>query len=188
LRRHLADEYQAIATNVVDRSLRDNQPLPGYIKDIQRALHFLDRAVADFIRDYINDERQQLAARNEPVPEQSIEEEPPVDLAAARIALVGGHETTRREVIRELSEAYGLQDVIEVAPSKESHFDQGSVQAKIANATLIAVITGYMGHDLSGIVRNLQQAGSLSGKVCWLSCRGKSGVVREVLAAVRQDG
>jgi hypothetical protein len=188
LRRHLADEYQAIATNVVDRSLRDNQPLPGYIKDIQRALHFLDRAVADFIRDYINDERQQLAARNEPVPEQSIEEEPPVDLAAARIALVGGHETTRREVIRELREQHNLRDAIEVAPSREARIDQSSVLAKIASATLIAVITGYMGHDLSGIVRNLQQAGSLSGKVCWLSCRGKSGVVREVLAAVRQDG
>jgi hypothetical protein len=27
----------------------------------------------------------------------------------------------------------------------------------------------------------------LSGEVCWLSCRGKSGVVREVLAAVRQS-
>jgi hypothetical protein len=188
LRPSLADEYQAIATSVVDRSLRDNQPIPAYIQDMQRALHFLDRQVADFIREYIETERQALAARNEPIPEQIIEETSPVDLSEIRVALVGGHESVRREVIYELSKEHGLRDPIEVAPSREAHIDQSSVQTKIANATLIAVITGYMGHDLSGIVRNLQQAGSLSGKVCWLSCRGKSGVVREVLAAVRQDG
>ncbi|NJK81353.1 MAG: hypothetical protein HC914_16275 [Chloroflexaceae bacterium] len=185
VRRHLADEYQAIATSVVERSLRDNQPLPAYIQDLQRALHFLDRAVADFIREYIQEEQQALVARNEPVPEQTIEEALPMNLLAFRLALVGGHEATRREVIRELTEQYGLHDVVEVAPSKEAHLDQGSVQAKIANATLITVITGYMGHDLSGIVRNLQQAGQLSGQILWLACRGKSGVVREVLAYAR---
>ncbi len=187
LRQYLANEYQGIATSVIDRAFRDNQSFPAYIQDIQRALHFLDRTTADFIRAYIESERQALAARNEPVPEQTIAEESPVDLSATRLALVGGHEATRREVIRELRKYHGVHEVVEVAPSSTAHIDQSSVQAKLANVTLIAVITGYMGHDLSSIVRSLQQAGNLTGQVLWLACRGKRGVVREILATVRHQ-
>jgi hypothetical protein len=48
------------------------------------------------------------------------------------------------------------------------------------------VIIGYTGHDLTGHVRDLQRTNGLSGRVIWPRCRGKSGVVREILEASRQ--
>jgi hypothetical protein len=43
------------------------------------------------------------------------------------------------------------------------------------------MITGYMGHDLSQIVSKLKKDSVLRGEVLPLSCRGKSGVVREIM-------
>lgn len=103
------------------------------------------------------------------------------DLSGLRLALVGGHSDTRREVIRELSENYRLQDYVEIAPSSEAYLSRSSVKARIGNCDLIVVITGYMGHDLSRIVSELQRDGALNGQVLLLACRGKSGVVREII-------
>jgi hypothetical protein len=105
-------------------------------------------------------------------------------LASIRLALVGGHQATRREVIRELCENYGLQNYVEVVPSSEAYISRSEVQAKISNCNLITVITGYMGHDLSQIISDLKKDGSLTGDVFFLACRGKSGVVREILNKV----
>ncbi|MEH1885605.1 hypothetical protein, partial [Nostoc sp.] len=55
----------------------------------------------------------------------------------------------------------------------------------IINCNLIAVITGYMGHDLSQIVSDLKKDGTLTGDVFFLACRGKSGVVRAILNKVQ---
>ncbi len=49
---------------------------------------------------------------------------------------------------------------------------------------MVAVITGYMGHDLSRIVSDLKKDGTLTGDVFFLACRGKSGVVRSILNKV----
>ncbi len=105
-------------------------------------------------------------------------------MASIRLALVGGHQATRREVIRELCENYGLQNYVEVVPSSEAYISRSEVQAKISNCNLITVITGYMGHDLSQIISDLKKDGSLTGDVFFLACRGKSGVVREILNKV----
>lgn len=181
----LAGEYLSLATDGLHLNLRKNRPLPSYIRDLRRALHFLDRSAADMLAQEIESERQALIKRNEPVPEQIEEHEPEISLANVRLALVGGHEETRREVARELRDRYGLKEAVEVAPSSDARVDRSSVQAKIAGCNFIAVITGYMGHDLSGIVRDLQQAGALDGHVLWLpsAIRGKSGVLREILEA-----
>ncbi len=50
-----------------------------------------------------------------------------------------------------------MKDITEIAPSGESHISRNSVQSKISNCDLIAVITGYMGHDLSQIVSDLDK-------------------------------
>ena len=39
-----------------------------------------------------------------------------------------------------------------------------------------------MGHDLSKIVSELNKDDALAGEVLPLSCRGKSGVIREILS------
>lgn len=110
-----------------------------------------------------------------------------IDLSGLRLALVGGHPDTRREVIRELSENYRLQDYVEVAPSSEAYLSRSSVRAKIGNCDLIVVITGYMGHDLSQIVSELKRDGALNGQVLLLGrqVKAKSGVVREIITYVK---
>ncbi|MHC5721449.1 MAG: hypothetical protein ACYTX0_57910, partial [Nostoc sp.] len=64
-------------------------------------------------------------------------------MASINLALVGGHQATRREVIRKLCENYGLLNYIEVAPSSEAYISRSNVQVQISNCNLIAVITGY---------------------------------------------
>jgi hypothetical protein len=99
----------------------------------------------------------------------------------AILALVGGHAATRQAVIQELREQYHLDRAIEIAPSSEERSSGSTVRSKIGDCRLIVLITGYMGHDLSTIVSNLKQEGALTGEVLPLACRGKSGVVREIL-------
>ncbi len=179
----LASEYQIMAIQEIDVSLRHNRPFPVYMHDLRRALHFLNRSLADELNTYIESERQELIKRNQPVPEEAVDSAQQISLASQRVALVGGHHATRREVIKTLEEEYGLSEYVEIGPSSEEHIDSNSVRERIANCNLIAVITGYMGHDLSTIVRDLKQSGALTGEVIWLHCRGKSGVVREITKA-----
>ena len=69
----------------------------------------------------------------------------------------------------------------EVAPSDEAYINRSNVQTKISNCDLVAMITGYMDRDLSKIVSELNKDDALVGAVLPLSCRGKSGIVREIL-------
>lgn len=62
-------------------------------------------------------------------------------------------------------QSYSLEDAVEVAPSSQTYVDRSSVLAKINNSNLIAVITGYIGHDLSNIVSDLKKDGALGGEV-----------------------
>ncbi|GAB4199206.1 MAG: hypothetical protein OHK0022_19270 [Roseiflexaceae bacterium] len=182
----LAGEYLAIGLDELGERLRNTQPLPTYTVHLRQALHFLDRASGDMLAQHIEDERRALAQRSLALPERETEEEPAASLAGLRLTLVGGHSATRREVERTLREHYGLSDYTEVPPSSEEHMDRGRVLERAASSHLVAVITGYTGHDLTNHVRDLQQAGQIRGQVLWLSCRGKSGVVREIVAQARQ--
>ena len=181
LRSLLINDYQSIAFAEVDQSQRYKKSEEAFFKDLIRALLFLDSSLAQEVHEY----RQQRYAEAEslelqPLLEDNIATET-INLSSIRLALVGGHEATRREVIRELKESYSLGNTVEVEPSSEGYVDRSTVQNKINNCDLIAVITGYMGHDLSKIVSELKKDGVLIGEVLPLSCRGKSGVVREIL-------
>ncbi|MGB3612863.1 MAG: hypothetical protein WBA10_03650 [Elainellaceae cyanobacterium] len=103
------------------------------------------------------------------------------DLSGLRLALVGGHSATRRGVIQELKGRYGLKHCVEIPRMTESNTNRSRVKAKIGRCDLVVIITGYMGHRLSEIIYSLKAADSLAGDVLQLNCRGKSGVVREII-------
>lgn len=109
-----------------------------------------------------------------------------IDLSGLRLALIGGHPSTRRGVIQELQLNYGLRHVVEIPRMTESNTNRSKVKSKIRRCTLVVLITGYMSHRLTEIVFSLKDAGSLAGDVLQLNCRGKSGVVREILNHVAQ--
>jgi len=98
-----------------------------------------------------------------------------VPLNGKRIALVGGHDTTRSEVRQALEKVGG--NVVEVPPGRR--FDEKSVMDKVRNCDLVVLIVGYMGHDLSTIVgKNID---ILKGSILRIPYRGKSGVCREIM-------
>ncbi len=158
--------------------------MPLYIHDLRRALHFLNRDFADQLAQIMTDELRALNERNLSVPSQLIEESTAFNLSEVKLTLVGGHVATRREVEHELREHYGLLEYQEIAPSDEEHFDKAKVRERVLGRHLITVITRYTGHDLTNIVRDLQRTGDITGTIIWPTCRGKSGVVREILKAI----
>lgn len=107
---------------------------------------------------------------------------PVADLSAVKLALVGGHDATRRGVIQDLTRRYGLKKCVELPPSDKASLGRNNMKAKLQDCDLIVLITGYMSHKQTDSVTKLQQAGALSGDVLALTCRGKSGVLREILA------
>ncbi|MEM9447464.1 MAG: hypothetical protein AAGA75_02890 [Cyanobacteria bacterium P01_E01_bin.6] len=113
---------------------------------------------------------------------------PSIDLSGLRLALVGGHPTTRRGVIQELQLNYGLRHWVEVPRMNEVNTNRSKVKSKIGQCTLVVLITGYMSHRLTEIIFSLKEAGSLAGEVLQLNCKGKSGVVREILNHVEHVG
>ncbi|MEB3210220.1 MAG: hypothetical protein VKL39_02650 [Leptolyngbyaceae bacterium] len=106
---------------------------------------------------------------------------PSIDLSGLRLALVGGHPSTRRGVIQELQLNYGLRYWVEVPRMNEVNTNRSKVKSKIGQCTLVVLITGYMSHRLTEIIFSLKEAGSLAGDVLQLNCKGKSGVIREIL-------
>lgn len=185
LRDLLALEYQSIAVDELAETLRLARPMPPYVGDLRRGLHFLRRDVADDLARSIEEERRALADRSLDVPTQVVEEERPVSLAGVRLTMVGGHSSMRREVERVLRQRHQLSDFLEVAPSSEDHVDRAKVRDRVAGRDIVVVIAGYTGHDLTNLVRDLQRAGEVTGRVVWPACRGKSGVVREIVTTLQ---
>ncbi|MBX0329015.1 hypothetical protein K2Z83_15155 [Oscillochloris sp. ZM17-4] len=179
----LAGEYQALSIAEVDAALLRNEPIPAFVQAMRRSLHFLDRPSADFIAEYIDDERARLRSGGHEATAQVFTPAQDIDLSAVRLTIVGGHVATRREVRSDLCERYGLIHYEEIPPSSEAHIDHDLVRDRTTDRDLVVVITGYTGHDLTGHVRDLQRSGELPGRVIWPRCRGKSGVVREILEA-----
>ena len=108
------------------------------------------------------------------------------ELADIFLGIVGGHDVTRREVIRELSEQHGLQRWVEIPALRECNIQKRVLREKVERCDLIVIVTGYMNHSLTKAVYALQEAGALSGKVELLNFRGKSGIVREILKLNRR--
>jgi hypothetical protein len=178
----LANDYSTIAIAEIDSQIRQAQSEAPFFEDLKRALFNLDKELLQEIVEY----QQQKCAEAQELGIQIVLKESSTkeasDLSSLNLALVGGHEATRRAVIRELQENYQLKSCAEVAPSDEAYINRNNVQTRINNCDLVAMITGYMGHDLSKIVSELNKDDALVGEVLPLSCRGKSGVVREILS------
>lgn len=178
----LANDYSTIAIAEIDSQIRQAQSKAPFFEDLKRALFNLDKELLQEIVEYQQQKRAEAQGLGiQIVLEEAITKKTP-DLSSLNLALVGGHEATRREVIRELQEKYQLKYFTEVAPSNEAYINRNNVQTKINNCGLVAMITGYMGHDLSKIVSELNKDDALVGEVLPLSCRGKSGVIREILS------
>lgn len=105
---------------------------------------------------------------------------PNVDLSQLSLALVGGHDATRRGVI-ELLSPYGLKQVVEIPPASQNKISQSRIKAKIQRCDMIVIIAGYLSHKLTDIIDNLNQHNALAGELLYLNCRGSSGVAREIL-------
>ncbi|MBW4652148.1 MAG: hypothetical protein KME20_03710 [Kaiparowitsia implicata GSE-PSE-MK54-09C] len=109
-----------------------------------------------------------------------------VDMSGTKLALVGGHDSTRRGVIHELVEHHGLLHWVELPPFEKHSIGRSNIKAKIYDCDLIVLITGYMRHKQTDSIVRLRKLGALSGDVLLVSCRGRSGVVREILAYIGQ--
>ncbi|MEO0349402.1 MAG: hypothetical protein AAF282_05055 [Cyanobacteria bacterium P01_A01_bin.15] len=105
----------------------------------------------------------------------------PIDLSEWKIALVGGHEATKRGVGQKLHQNHELRTLVEIPPI---HMSQQQLKQKLENCDLIVSIVGYSNHPLTRSVTQLKNRGALKGELLPLNCRGVSGVVREILAFV----
>ncbi len=103
-----------------------------------------------------------------------------IDLSNISLALVGGHETTHREVTEELKK-YGLKRCIHVPPHSRESNSRHQIKDKIGSCDLVVTITSYVDHSVSNCVKQLKETSMLTGEVIRVHCHGKSGVVREVL-------
>ncbi|MEM8504010.1 MAG: DUF2325 domain-containing protein [Cyanobacteria bacterium P01_D01_bin.1] len=106
--------------------------------------------------------------------------QPFVDLSNLSIALVGGHETTYREVTEVLKQ-YGLKRCVHVPPHSIASHSRSQIKDKISNCDLVITITSYVDHSVAKCVKQLKDAQMLAGGSIRVSCHGKSGLVREVL-------
>lgn len=184
LRSSLANEYQGIAIEEIDNAIRQGRSEEPFFQDLKRALYYLSPEIVPQLIEYQKQSKDEATKLGIQANSSEDSEETAPNLSSLRLALVGGHEATRREVIRELTSTYRIQEVVEVAPSSEAYISRSNVQSRISNCNLIVVITGYMGHDLSNIVSELQRDNALAGPVLPVACRGKSGVIREILRTV----
>ncbi|MEO1445348.1 MAG: DUF2325 domain-containing protein, partial [Cyanobacteria bacterium J06635_11] len=110
-----------------------------------------------------------------------------VDLSTISLALIGGHETTHREVSAALRK-YGLKRCVHVPPHSIASNSRSQIKDKISQCDLVITITTYVDHSVVRCVKQLKEAQMLAGEVIRMSSHGKSSVVREVLSyfATRQ--
>lgn len=181
LRDSLAGDYWQIAIGEIDSAIRQNKPEAPFFEDLKRALFYLNTEFVEEIVQYRQQKRDEARKSGLQLALDGQQTSETLNLSLLSLALVGGHTATRQAIIQELQEQYHLDRAIEIAPSSKERASNSMVRSKIGNCQLIVLITGYMGHDLSTIVSNLKQEGALTGEVLPITCRGKSGVVREIL-------
>ena len=176
--------------------------------DLQLEIWEFEDLVEDLFQLLTSVEAGQLTSESEPFPEISFDPQTPsqlpdrqtglstpnsqvtlaaVDLSGVKLALVGGHEATRRGVIiSELTRRHRLTQWVELPPFSKHSLGRSNIKAKIHDCELVVLITSYMKHKQTDSIMQLKRLESLSGDVLLLSCRGKSGVVREILSYVSQ--
>lgn len=117
---------------------------------------------------------------NQRLSEPNLENEP-IDLSDICLALVGGHDNMRRTVTEELSKEHGLKRWVEIPPHSVASNSRQQIKDKIGNCDLVVIITNYIDHSLTHSVIKLRDTQMLTGPVIRINCRGKSGVVRDIL-------
>jgi CheY-like chemotaxis protein len=177
LREKLVNEYQYIAYLEVDTALHTGRSVRPFFDSIRRVLKLFSPIVEQEIVEY-------RSSRAEDAQDCGVEDSPilstPSIFRNLKVAIIGGHSSTRDGIEEELMFA-GVGKCVQVAPSNESYVSESLVQSKIQSCDLAALITGYMGHDLFRAVMSLHRRGAYEGQLLKLSCRGTSGVVREVV-------
>jgi hypothetical protein len=103
-----------------------------------------------------------------------------IDLSSITIALIGGDNYTRREVIQRLSAIYSLKEIREVPPKWERRANNSSVKITIRDCDLIAVLTGRTRHNLTNIISGLREKGNFQGKIVYINTTGASGIFRDI--------
>ncbi|MGC1306431.1 MAG: hypothetical protein WA885_04320 [Phormidesmis sp.] len=124
-----------------------------------------------------------LAEADDPDP-TLIEKLAQVDLSNISLALIGGHDTSRREIDAELSARHGLKRCISIPPRSVKRSSAQQIKEKICQCDLIVIITSHIDHSISHSVMNIKQSGGLAGDVIRTDSHGKSGVIREILSYV----
>jgi len=185
-RDRLREELRDLVTYTDAEILQLNQAIDELQQErdeLQLKLWSLEEAASNLARSEAQESSAETTASPYPAVTvvDAVAQESSDDLSGLRLALVGGHSATRRGVIQELKGRYGLKHCVEIPRMTESNTNRSRVKAKIGRCDLVVIITGYMGHRLSEIVYSLKAADSLAGDVLQLNCRGKSGVVREII-------
>ena len=180
--RQETNELLRYADREISELKRTNTGLAREYDDLQLRVWELEQQVDELLLYIAQCSESEIAAfrRSEDV-DSSDSDVYKTDLSEMKLGIVGGHDATRREVIKELSELYGLKQWVEVPPTWEKSLSQRVLKAKLEHCDLIVIVTGYMNHSLTQAVYGLKESGGLSGKVELLNFRGKSGVVREIL-------
>jgi tetratricopeptide (TPR) repeat protein len=178
LRAPLIAGYEMLLRTALDQARQADSPLPAFTRDLARSLRSLERQ-SQILQDYLayrkTSAREELGTNGDGDEEHGEASR----LIGRRIALVGGHDRTR-EHVRGWLEARGAR-VDEVAPPNNGRIAEREVQDKVQYSHLIVLIVGYMGHDMSKVVSNLQRRSALQGEVLPVDCRGTSGICRAVL-------
>lgn len=178
LRDALIDGYMALLDREYEYSLRKGIPLRPYASDIRRALLVLDPEVYEALHGEYQRRKALLEEQGISIAADDQHEESMPSFDGLTIALIGGHAATRRGVRAALEEGGGR--VVEVPPSSEAHFTEGSVLERIRSADLVAMIVRYMGHDLSEAVDHLSERGTIHGDIIRVLPRGRSGVLEAI--------
>ncbi|MDB5077191.1 MAG: repeat-containing protein [Chloroflexi bacterium] len=172
LRQPLIEGYEELLRDVLDAAGSSESPLPPESRDIYRSLYDLDR------RNAVCDRYRQILASKPSLPELRAGDGVPKGISGKRIALVGGHDSTRMRV-KEHLRVWGAR-VDEVPPPTNGRISEREVLDRVRMSDLVLLIVSYMGHDMSTIVNNLAARKALCGQVLAVECRGTSGVLRVI--------
>jgi hypothetical protein len=173
LRRPLIDGFAELLETALNSRGADEALASAEVRDLYRSLYDMDR------RHPAGERYKRLLAERSRTHHTPIEDVPAAPrMTGKRIALVGGHERTRQHLRGRLLD-WGAR-VDEVPPPTSGRMSEREVLDRIRSSDLIVLITGYMGHEMSTIVTNLDTRKALSGRVMKVDCRGTSGVAREI--------
>ena len=157
----------------LDEDEQGTGPMPTASREIYRSLYDLDR------RGPLCERYRRVATSRQANQRDRVHAPREyMTLAGKRIAIVGGHDSTRLRVREQLSRLGARVD--DVAPATSGRVNERDILDRVRLCDLVVLVVTYMGHDMSTIVSNLSARGALAGQVLPVECRGATGVTRAV--------